>query len=135
MWTSLIDPVAGLLDKFIEDKDEKNRLAFEINTLAEKQAHEMAKAQVEVNKEQAKHPSLFVAGARPAIMWICAFALAYHFIILPFATFVIAVAGIPVPSLPSFDMDSLMTVLLGLLGLGGMRSWEKTRGVARNNLK
>ena len=135
MLQALIGPVTGLLDKFVEDKDQKNALAHEIATLAEKQAHEAAMAQAQANTEQAKHPSIFVAGARPAIMWICALAMAYHFILQPFLVFGVLVAGVDLPALPEMDMGSLMPVLMGILGLGGMRSWEKTRGVARENLK
>jgi hypothetical protein len=134
MLQALIGPVTGLLDKFVEDKDQKNALAHEIATLAEKQAHEAAMAQA--NTEQAKHPSLFVAGARPAIMWICAIAMAYHFIIQPFLLFGVLVAGVALPAEPpELDMGQLMPVLLGILGLGGMRSWEKVKGCARDNLK
>jgi hypothetical protein len=136
MLQALIGPVTGLLDKFVEDKDQKNDLAHEIATLAEKQAHEAAMAQVQANTEQAKHPSLFVAGARPAIMWICAIAMAYHFIIQPFLVFGVLVAGVELPAdPPELDMGQLMPVLLGILGLGGMRSWEKVKGCARDNLK
>ena len=136
MLQALIGPVTGLLDKFVEDKDQKNALAHEIATLAEKQAHEAAMAQVQANTEQAKHPSLFVAGARPAIMWICAAAMGYHFIVQPFLVFGLLVAGVVLPaSLPELDMAQLMPVLLGILGLGGMRSYEKVKGIARDNLK
>jgi predicted regulator of Ras-like GTPase activity (Roadblock/LC7/MglB family) len=74
--TSLIGPVTGLLDKFIEDKDQKNAIAFELATMAEKHAQELAKGQLEVNKVEAAHKSLFVSGWRPAIGWI--FILLYH---------------------------------------------------------
>ena len=70
--SSLVGPVTGLLDKFIEDKDQKAKLAHEIATMAEKQAHEANMAQVEVNKAEAKHRSIFVAGWRPFVGWICA---------------------------------------------------------------
>ena len=60
--TSLIDPVSNILDKFIEDKDQKARLAHEIATLAEKQAQEQVMGQLEINKAEAQHPSMFVAG-------------------------------------------------------------------------
>ena len=63
--SSLVGPVTGLLDKFVEDKDQKNALAHEIATMAERQAHEANMAQVEVNKAEAQHRSLFVAGWRP----------------------------------------------------------------------
>ena len=100
MLQALIGPVTGILDKFVEDKDAKNAMAHEIATMAEKAAHEAAMAQAQANTEQAKHPSLFVAGARPAIMWICAAAMGYHFILQPFLVFGVHLAGIPVPSLP-----------------------------------
>lgn len=135
MIQALIGPVTGLLDKFIEDKDAKNAMAHEIATMAEKAAHEAAMAQVQANTEQAKHPSLFVAGARPAIMWICALAMAYHFVLQPFLVFGVLVAGVDLPALPELDMGSLMPVLMGILGLGGLRSWEKVKGCARDNLK
>jgi len=128
---NLIGPVTGLLDKFIEDKDQKNALAHEIATMAEKQAHEAAMAQVEVNKAEASHRSLFVAGWRPFVGWICAVALGYHFVLHPIILFVMGVAGVAPVELPSFDMDSLMTVLLGMLGLGGLRSFEKTKGLTK----
>ena len=135
MLQALIGPVTGILDKFVEDKDAKNAMAHEIATMAEKAAHEAAMAQAQANTEQAKHPSLFVAGARPAIMWICAAAMGYHFVLQPFLVFGVLVAGVELPALPELDMASLMPVLLGILGLGGMRSYEKVKNVARENLK
>ena len=131
MLQALIGPVTGLLDKFIEDKDQKNAIAHEIATLAEKQAHESQMAQILTNREEAKSRSVFVAGWRPFIGWTCGVALAYHFIISPLILFAVAVAGLEIPALPAFDMDSLMTVLLGMLGLGGMRSFEKAKGLTK----
>ena len=77
MIESLIGPVAGLLDKFIEDKDQKNALAHQIATMSERHAQELAKGQLEVNKIEAASKSLFVAGWRPAVGWSCCFALVY----------------------------------------------------------
>lgn len=131
MLQALIGPVTGILDKFIEDKDAKNAMAHEIATMAEKAAHEAAMAQVEVNKAEAQHRSIFVAGWRPFIGWTCGIALAYHFVANPIIMFAVTVAGVDIPTLPSFDMDSLMTVLLGMLGLGGMRSFEKMKGLTK----
>ena len=132
--TGLIGPVTGLLDKVIEDKDKKNALAHEIATMAGRQAHDLAMAQANANIEQSKHPSLFVAGARPAIMWICALGLFTNFFIMPIAQWIVTVwyPGYP---LPQMDTGELMTLTLSLLGLGGMRSWEKSKGVARENMK
>jgi len=131
MLQTLIGPVTGLLDKFIEDEDQKNALAHEIATLAEKQAHEAAMAQVLTNREEAKHRSIFVAGWRPFIGWTCGVALAYHFVLAPLIVFGVAWYGAEIPQIPAFDMDSLMTVLLGMLGLGGMRSFEKAKGLTK----
>lgn len=131
MLESLIAPVAGLLDKFIPDADERNRLAHEIATMSERHAHELAKGQIEINKISAAHKSMFVAGWRPFVGWTCGVALAWHFVGQPLAVFVIAIAGVETPPLPVFEMESLLTVLLGMLGLGGLRTFEKTKNVAR----
>lgn len=131
MLQALIGPVSSLLDKFIEDKDAKNAMAHEIATMAEKAAHEAALAQVKVNAAEAGHRSVFVAGWRPFVGWVCAVALAYHFVLHPIILFVVGFAGLTIPVLPEFDMDSLMTVLLGMLGLGGLRTYEKSKGITK----
>jgi hypothetical protein len=131
MLQALIGPVSGLLDKFIEDKDQKARLAHDIATMAEKHAHEAAMAQTDINKAEAQHRSIFVAGWRPFIGWTCGVALAYHFVVAPLILFGAGWAGAEIPELPQFDMDSLMTVLLGMLGLGGMRTFEKAKGLTK----
>jgi hypothetical protein len=126
----LLPAVTSLLDKFIPDADEKQKLAHEIATMSQKMAHESAMIQVEVNKEEAKHRSSFVAGWRPFIGWTCGLALAYHFILQPILTLVLTISGITV-DLPEFDMSSLMTVLMGMLGLGGLRTYEKVKDKTR----
>ena len=131
MLQALIGPVTGLLDKFIEDKDQKARLAHDIATMAEKHAHEAAMTQTDINKAEAQHRSIFVAGWRPFIGWTCGVALAYHFVVAPLILFGAGWAGTEIPDLPQFDMDSLMTVLLGMLGLGGMRTFEKAKGLTK----
>tara|TARA_B100001059_G_C17765969_1_gene545564 strand:+ start:309 stop:710 length:402 start_codon:yes stop_codon:yes gene_type:complete len=131
MLESFIAPITGLLDKFIPDADERNRLAHEIATMSERHAHELARGQIEVNKAEAAHSSMFVAGWRPFVGWSCGLALAWHFLGQPLVVFVTAYAGIQTPPLPAFEMESLLTVLLGMLGLGGLRTFEKTKNVAR----
>jgi hypothetical protein len=131
MLDALIGPVTGLLDKFIPDADERNRLAHEIATMSERHAHELAKGQLEVNKAEAAHKSMFVAGWRPFVGWTCGLALFWHFLGLPVTLFVTAYMGSDLPELPTFDMQSLMTVLMGMLGLGGLRTYEKMKGVQR----
>ena len=79
MLQALIGPVSGLLDKFIEDKDQKNALAHEIATLATKQAHEANMGQIEINKAEAQHRSIFVAGWRPFLGWgLATYAMIWH---------------------------------------------------------
>lgn len=116
MLQALIGPVTGLLDKFIEDKDQKNAIAHEIATLATKQAHEANMGQIEILKAEASHRSVFVAGWRPFLGWCLSFAMAWHFVLAPVTMFVCSYAGVSIPELPVFDMDSLMTVLMGMLG-------------------
>jgi hypothetical protein len=131
MLTALIGPVTSLLDKFIEDKDQKAKLAHELSTMAEKHAQELAKGQLEINKAEAGHKSIFVAGWRPFIGWTCGVALAWHFVIAPFIMFFSAYFGLDMPALPHFDMGSLLTVLMGMLGLGGLRTFEKYKGITK----
>lgn len=130
MLQALIGPVTGLLDKFIPDADEKARLAHEIATLAGKQAHEISLAQISVNQAEASSASVYKGGWRPFIGWICGVAFLYHFVLQPFFIFLIAVFGYSLPTLPEFDMGTLLTVLGGMLGLGALRTVEKTRGIS-----
>ena len=129
MLQALIGPVTGLLDKFIPDAGEKQRLAHEIATMAEKQAHEIALAQVEVNKVEAAG-GWFRGGWRPFVGWSCGLALFWHFLGQPVAIFILTMFSVAYAPLPTFDMDQLMTVLFGLLGMGAYRSFEKFKKVS-----
>ena len=120
---SIIGPATALLDKVIEDKDEKNRIAFELSTLAERHAQELAKGQLEVNKVEAASKSLFVAGWRPCIGWVGSPGLFYN-------TILSNILGIWV-EVPEIDTTLLVPVMMGMLGLGAMRSYEKVQGVSR----
>ena len=126
MIEALIKPVARILDKFIPDKDLKEKLEHEIKLEIQKANI----AQIEVNKAEAAHRTVFVAGWRPFIGGTCGLALAYHFILQPIIVFTMSVNGLDY-DLPEFDMGSLMTIVLGLLGLGGMRSFEKLKGLTK----
>jgi len=123
MLQALIGPVTGLLDKFIEDKDQKNALAHEIATMSEKHAMEVAKGQLAVNAVEAAHKSLFVAGWRPFVGWISGIGLLYNVLISQ-------VLGIWF-EVPEVDPSLLTPILMGMLGMGAMRSYEKTKNVAR----
>jgi hypothetical protein len=127
---SVIGVAGKVLDKFIEDKDLKTKLAAELKS----QVISLDLAQAQANIEQAKHPSIFIAGARPAIMWICAFGLGWQFVFQPVAAWILAVSGSDI-LLPLFETEGLMPLTLSLLGLGGMRSFEKYKGIQRENMK
>ena len=127
---SIVGVAGKVLDKFVADKDLKAKLDFELR----KAYADANLAQIDVNKEQAKHPSLFVAGARPSIMWICAFGLGWQFVLQPIALWYLALSG-TVMALPMIPAEGLMSLTLALLGLGGMRTFEKKTGVHRNNMK
>jgi hypothetical protein len=123
MLQALIGPVASLLDKFIPDADTKQKLAYDIATLAERQAHEIAIAQIEVNKEDAKG-NWFQAGWRPACAWVCVAGFTVNFLISPLAD----PFGIMVPQA---DISTMMPVLLGMLGLAGARSFERVKKIGK----
>jgi hypothetical protein len=127
---SVVGVAGKVLDKFVEDKDLKTKLAHELKS----QIVSLDLAQAQANIEQAKHPSVFIAGARPAIMWICAFGLGWQFVFQPIAIWGLAVSNLDIV-LPQIQTEGLMTLTLSLLGLGGMRTAEKWKGVQRNNMK
>jgi len=129
--TSLIGPVTGILDKVIEDKDQKAMLAFELSTMADTHAQQALLAQLEINKAEAASGSLFKGGWRPFIGWTSGIAFAYHFVLQPILVFVLTASGVDLPELPEFDMSTLLTVLGGMLGIGGLRSYEKTKGLTK----
>lgn len=112
---------AGLkiLDKFIADPAEKAKAEAELrNSLIMWDA-----AQTNINAREAEHPHLFVSGWRPFIGWVCGAAFAYHYLFQPIIVFFLKMPT------PTFDMNTLVTVLMGLLGLGGLRTYEKLKGV------
>ena len=115
--TSLVGPVTGLLDKFIEDKDQKAKLAHELATMADRHAQEALLAQLAINKEEAKG-NWFQSSWRPLIGWICGLSLAINYMISPIC------AGFGI-TIPQADMTVMMPLLLGMLGIGGLRSFDK----------
>ena len=120
--TSLIGPVTGLLDKVIPDKSEAARLAHEIATMGDKLAHEQILAQLEVNKVEAAG-NWFQSSWRPLCGYVCVIGLAVNFLISPIA------AGFGI-DIPQAEMSVMMPVLTGMLGLAGMRSFEKVKKVS-----
>ncbi|MDC3332749.1 holin family protein [bacterium] len=130
MISALIGPVSAILDKVIPDTNLKEKLSHEIATMAERHTQEQVMAQIEVNKIEAAHNSMFVAGWRPAIGWICALGMAGNFLIIPFVNMALELFETGV-EIPLIALSEMMPVLMGMLGLGAMRTFEKTKGVSR----
>lgn len=135
--TPLLIPVLGnLLDRIFPDPKAAADAKLEVMRMA--QAGELAQldaelklatGQIEVNKVEAASQSLFVAGWRPAIGWVCGAAFAFKFIVGPSAVVVMAMTGHPI-TLPEFDFTDMSTILMGMLGLGALRTVEKVKGAA-----
>ena len=120
MLEKLIDPISNILDKFVADKDLKQKLEHELKT----ELHRANMAQIEVNKEEAKG-NWFQAGWRPACAWVCVAGFTVNFLISPLAE----PFGVVVPQA---DISTMMPVLLGMLGLAGARSFERVKKVGKN---
>ena len=128
--TALVPALGTLVDRLIPDKAAAERAKADMEAALVKASNEAALAQVEVNKIEAGHASVFVAGWRPFIGWVCGAALAWAFIVGPVLSWSLAVLGIR-ESLPPIMTDNLFELVLAMLGLGGLRTFEKMRGVAR----
>ena len=133
MWLELIPAISKLLDKLIPDPVARENAKLELLKMERAQDLEEFKLaisadgmQADINKIEAGSSNLFVSGWRPFIGLVCGVAFAYHFIAQPLLAFTIINAGGQV-QLPAFDMQELSTVLMGMLGLGGLRTIEKIR--------
>lgn len=119
--SSLISNVA---DKIWPDPAEREKYLLKVQELD----NQLAAGQLAINQAEAANEHLFVSGWRPFIGWVCGAAFAYHFVLQPLVAFILFNSGVDV-KLPAFNMDTLYTVLMGMLGLGGLRSVEKVKGV------
>jgi len=131
------DPISAALDlgntlitRIFPDPAQADAAKLELLKL--QQSGELASmtAQTDINKEEAKNASILVSGWRPFVGWVCGSAFALHFLLIPIANFIL-VANNHKEVVLAFDMQTLLTVLMGLLGLGGMRSYEKVKGVTK----
>tara|TARA_R110000851_G_scaffold78816_5_gene173816 strand:+ start:695 stop:1078 length:384 start_codon:yes stop_codon:yes gene_type:complete len=119
MLSALIAPITGLLDKVIPDADTKVRIAHELATMSEKHGQEIALQQIEVLKQDAKG-NWFQSSWRPLAGYVAVSGMAVNFLVSPIA------AGFGVP-IPQADMSVMMPLLLGMLGISGMRSFDKVK--------
>lgn len=124
--------VAGrVLDRIIPDKAAAEKAKAEFAAVAQSQEFQVQLAQIGVNQEEAKSASIFVSGWRPFVGWSCGVALCYAAILEPLLRFGAVVLFGYSGKFPVIDTMLTLQVLFGLLGLGGLRTWEKGRGVAR----
>ena len=127
----LLIPVLGnVLDKIFPDKTKADEAKARLIELQMNGELQQIMGQLEINKEEARSSSPFVAGARPFILWTCGVAFAYASILEPIARFVAQVGFGYDGTFPSIDTNLTMQVLMGMLGLGALRSWDKKNGVA-----
>lgn len=130
-FTAGFDLIKTGLDKFFPDADTelKGKLAEAASQI--NNDYQLQLAQLDINKAEASSSSLFVSGWRPAIGWICGFSLCYAAILEPIARFTASVIFAYVGTFPAIDTEITLQILMGLLGLAGMRTFEKHKGVAK----
>ena len=125
----VIDIFGDIFQTMFPDAAEREAKRLEYSLKVQETLTRLDIAQIEVNKTEAQSASIFVAGWRPAIGWVCAFAFAYQLILQPFMIFGFSVAGVTIPQTPMLDNDLLGWAMGGMLGLGTMRTVEKVKGV------
>lgn len=130
LFAPIVEIVGKVLDKIVPDANQRAQAKEDfVKQLLQTDLQETM-AQIQTNIEEAKHDGIFVAGWRPFVGWVCGSALAYNYVLQPFLAFAVGVFRFQLPPLPLLDNAGMMTVLLGMLGLGGMRTFEKYSGVA-----
>ena len=121
--TPIIDAIGNAIDSVHTSTEEK----MQMRLVLEKLRQEPAKLQIELNKIEAAHRTLFVAGGRPFIIWVCGAVMLYGYLMQPIISFFLVYNGHP--HLPLTNLKEMYPVLFAILGLSGMRSWEKKEGL------
>jgi hypothetical protein len=122
----LVGSVGKIVDELHTSDEEKAQAKIKLQELD----NQLKTKQMDINKVEAGHRSIFVAGWRPALGWISALSVGYVYLFQPFIVMVLKIAGSDI-ELPTLDLSQLMPLILGMLGLGGLRSFEKAKGVAK----
>ena len=136
IWQALIPVIGTVLEKVLPDPQASAEAKIKLMELAQKgelavldAETKMALGQIEVNKVEAG-TDMFRGGWRPATGWACVFGLVYQFLLQPLLPWLVSVCGGSVPPLPPIDNETLMVLLTGMLGLGGLRTFERIKGKA-----
>ena len=134
---SVFDFGSKIIDKIFPDKTAADKAKFDLLTMQQQgelkgleNDFNLALEQIKTNAVEAESPSTFVSGWRPFCGWVCGCALAYNYVVMPFIVYFAKLASATAPTMPVLDMGTLMTLLMGMLGLGAMRSYDKQNGVA-----
>jgi len=130
MWGPIISVVSSVLDRVIPDKNAKEKAAQEIEKALIDNAAQLNLAQAETNKVEASHRSVWVAGWRPCLGWVAALGFAWVFVLQPLIIWMITLYGVNVP-LPNFQTDALLELTFAMLGLAGLRTYEKQKGISK----
>ena len=129
--SAILPGVTDIIGRFLpEDKEARAKAEREIEQQIATHLAKIDIAQLEINKAEAGHRSIFVAGWRPFVGWTCGIALAWTYVGVPILQFTLAQTGHLI-DLPALDMSQMMPVLMGMLGLGGLRSFEKFQGISK----
>lgn len=131
---SMIGPIIGPLVDRIPDPNERARAKEAVEAQMLSAMTSLVQGQLAINQKEAEHGSIFVAGWRPAIGWICGSALGWNYIVQPIIEWIAVLNGVDLAGTPTLDTGELTTILLGMLGLGGLRTYEKRLGVARTGV-
>lgn len=141
MWSALEPLIGPILDKvfsFIPNPEERQKAKLDAMAQLQTATIQAAQSQLDIDKVEAASPSLFVAGWRPAVGWVCATALAWQYILTPISDYVLALIatykGVKIAPLPAMDYAGLMPLLMALLGLGTLHTYERTQGVAQDTV-
>ncbi len=130
----LIGPVLDSVTKLIPDKNKRAEAKEAAEAAMMSGVTAIVQGQLEINKMEAQHKSIFVAGWRPAVGWVCGFALAWSFILQPFLSYGAFMFGKDLTGMPEIALGPLLSILMGMLGMGGLRTYEKRMGVANETM-
>ena len=130
--TAGIDLVTTFVGKYVKDKDLAAKLMAEANSQEMAGEINARLGQLRINEAEAKHSSVFVSGWRPAVGWCAALGLGANYLLFPLLEFIVVIAMDNPPAMPSLDIGELITLLIGMLGLSGIRMNEKVNRVARS---
>jgi len=127
--TAVLDIGGKLIDRMWPDPAQAATAKLELIKLQQSGDLAQMTGQLEINKIEAANANMFVSGWRPAIGWVCALALLYQYLVRPLAVAVFAAVGHPLPVMPGLD-ENLWQLMMAMLGMGGLRTFEKVQGVA-----